>query len=206
MLPLGTANSFARTLGLPLDLAGAVETISSGVRKRIDLGVINGDYYANSAAIGLSPLIGNSVPSQLKRYLGRFGYLIWATWCLSRFRPFILTVETNRERKSLSVLEVRIANGRFHGGVEVVEDTDVDSGDIVVQAVTGHYRTRLIWNWIATYFRLPQRHDTTVDFRGRQLRVITDPPLPISIDGEVLAKTPADVRIAKQAIEVVVPR
>ncbi len=206
VLPLGTANSFARTLGLPLDLAGAVETISSGVRKRIDLGVINGDYYANSAAIGLSPLIGNSVPSQLKRYLGRFGYLIWATWCLSRFRPFILTVETNRERKSLSVLEVRIANGRFHGGVEVVEDTDVDSGDIVVQAVTGHYRTRLIWNWIATYFKLPQRHDTTMDFRGRQLRVITDPPLPISIDGEVLAKTPADVRIAKQAIEVVVPR
>ncbi len=205
VLPLGTANSFARTIGIPLDLPGAVQAIATGRRKRIDLGVINGDYYANAAAIGLSPLIGNSVPHKLKKYLGRVGYLIWATWCLFHFKPFKLTVEADGKAHRMSVLEVRIANGRFHGGVEILDDTDVDSGDIVVQAVVGHYRTRLIWNWLATYFKLPQRHDTTVDYRGKRLRVVTEPPLPISIDGEVLAHTPADVCVAERAIEVVVP-
>src|SRR5690349_19465938 len=43
LLPLGTANSFARTLGIPLDLDGAVAVIANGRRRRIDLGVINGD-------------------------------------------------------------------------------------------------------------------------------------------------------------------
>src|SRR5205085_2045120 len=53
VLPLGTANSFARSLGIPLDLEGAVRTIAEGELKRIDLGVIDGDYYANCAALGL---------------------------------------------------------------------------------------------------------------------------------------------------------
>jgi diacylglycerol kinase family enzyme len=42
-------------------------------------------------------------------------------------------------------------------------------------------------------------------FEGRSLRVATDPPLPISIDGEVMARTPVTARVAERAIEVVVP-
>ena len=37
------------------------------------------------------------------------------------------------------------------------------------------------------------------------LRIETRPPLPISIDGEVLAKTPVTISVAEGAIEVVVP-
>ena len=88
LLPLGTANSFARTLGIPLDLDGAIDTIATGQRRRIDLGMIDDDYFANCAAMGLSPMIGEGVPHNLKRYLGRVGYLIWAVWCLIRFHAF----------------------------------------------------------------------------------------------------------------------
>ena len=55
VLPLGTANSFARTLGLPLDVKGAIEVLATGVPKRIDLGKIDGDYFANCAAMGIAP-------------------------------------------------------------------------------------------------------------------------------------------------------
>ena len=206
LLPLGTANSFARTLGIPLDLEGAVKTIVSGQRRRIDLGAIDGDYFANCAAIGLSPLIGEGIPPKLKKYLGRIGYLLWATWCLMRFRPFELIVEEGETRHVTPAVEVRIANGRFHGGVEIVEDTEVDDGELVVQVVTGRLRRVLLWNWLATMLRLPARHNSTVDYRGREMRIVTRPPLDISIDGEVLARTPAVAKLARCAIEVVVPR
>jgi len=205
LLPLGTANSFARTLGIPLDLDGAIRTIATGRRRRVDLGVIDGDYYANSAAIGLSPLIGATVPHRLKRWLGRIGYLIWAVRCLLKFRPFRLTVEVDGESHSLIALEVRIANGAFHGGVDVVEGAEVDSGEIVIQAVTGSDKTRLIHNWLAVLARPSARKETVRDFRGSRMRIVTDPPLPISIDGEVLGRTPAIVEVAEYAIEVVVP-
>lgn len=205
LLPLGTANSFARTLGIPLDLDGAIRTIATGRRRRIDLGMIDGDYFANAAAIGLSPMIGDSVPHDLKKYLGRVGYLIWAIWCFLRFSPFRLSVDDGTSVRRLWTTEVRIFNGRFHGGVELAESTDVDSGDIVVQAVTGRSLARLVWDWYAKFFKLRSRDDTTEEFRGKSLRIDTRPHHRISIDGEILARTPATVAVASRAIEVVVP-
>ena len=205
LLPLGTANSFARTLGIPLDLDGAIRTIVTGRRRRVDLGIIDGDYFANSAAIGLSPQIGATVPDGLKRWLGRFGYLIWSMWLMWRFKPFALTVEVDGERHRLSALEVRIANGSYHGGVEVVDEAEVDSGAIVVQVVAGQTTRRLLWNWLAVLLRLGARKETVRDFAARRVRIETDPPLPISIDGEVLGHTPAVAEVAECAIEVVVP-
>lgn len=201
LLPLGTANSFARTLGIPLDLDGAIRVIATGVRKRIDLGMIDGDYFANAASIGMSPLIAETVPHNLKRYLGRLGYMSWASWVFWRFRPFRLTVGN----ETIDAVEVRIANGRFHGGTELIEDAAVDSGDIVVQAVLGNARHRLIWSWAASILKLRARKQTLREFRGIELRVATDPPLPISIDGEVLARTPVTARVAKAVVDVAVP-
>jgi YegS/Rv2252/BmrU family lipid kinase len=205
LLPLGTANSFARTLGIPLDLEGAVQTIATGKRLRIDLGVIDGDYFANCAAMGLSPMIGEGVPHNLKRYLGRFGYLIWATWCLIRFHAFKLSIDDGERKETMWATEVRIANGRFHGGVELVEEASLQSGDIIIQAVTGRSVLRLIWNWAATMLNLPYRKAQVQEFRANRFRIDTKPRQPISIDGEVLAKTPAVVEVAERAIEVVVP-
>ena len=205
LLPLGTANSFARTLGIPLDLDGAIDVIANGKRRRIDLGVVNGDYFANCAAMGLSPMIGDTVPHKLKRYLGRFGYLVWAIWCLIRFRPFKLTIDDGKEKRTVWATEVRIANGSYHGGVELVEEAEVDSGEMVVQAVIGRSKFSLIWDWFAKFFKLPRREAATEEFHGRRLTIDTKPHLKISIDGEVLAKTPAVVEVAERAIEVVVP-
>ena len=201
LLPLGTANSFARTLGIPLDLEGAIQVIATGARKRIDLGMIDRDYFANAASIGMSPLIAETVPHNLKRYLGRLGYMSWAAWVFWRFRPFRLTVGN----ETIDAVEVRIANGRFHGGTELIEDAKVDSGDIIVQAVLGNARHRLIWSWTASILKLRARKATTREFRGVELRLATDPPLPISIDGEVLARTPVTARVAKAVVDVAVP-
>jgi YegS/Rv2252/BmrU family lipid kinase len=205
LLPLGTANSFARTLGIPLDLDGAIEVIATGRRRRIDLGMIDDDYFANCAAMGLSPMIGEGIPHKLKRYLGRIGYLGWASWCLIRFHAFRLTVRGEGLDETLWATEVRIANGGHHGGVELIESAELDSGQIVVQAVVGRRASHLVWDWFAKYFKLPTRHRTTREFHGTELTIETRPRQRISIDGEVLARTPVVARVAQCAIEVVVP-
>jgi YegS/Rv2252/BmrU family lipid kinase len=205
VLPLGTANSFARTLGIPVTLDGAIDVIATGKRRRIDVGSVNGDYFVNGSSLGLSPLIAKTIPHKLKRHFGRPGYLLWSIWCLTRFKSFDLTVEGPEGTERLRALEVRILNGRFHGGIEVVDDTEIDDGIIVVEAVQGRARTTLAMNWLRLLARLPKREGEVRRFEGRSLRLSTEPPLPISIDGEVLAHTPATVAAAKRAIEVVVP-
>lgn len=205
VLPLGTANSFARTLGLPLDLDGAIQTIATGRCRRVDLGMIDDDYFANAASMGISPMIGETVPAKLKKYLGRVGYLIWAVRCFFMLRPFRLIISDGEQERHMWATEVRVLNGRYHGGVELTDKTDVDSGDIVIQAVTGRRLWWLVLDWYAKFFRLRSCGAHTKDFRGKDLRLTTRPPLPISIDGEVLARTPVRVKVARGAIDVVAP-
>jgi YegS/Rv2252/BmrU family lipid kinase len=206
LLPLGTANSFARSLEFPLDLESAIEAIATGERRRIDLGCIDGDYFGNSAAIGLSPLIAETVPDGLKRYLGRFGYLIWAIRVALQFRPFRLTVDDGMSRVSVWATEARIANGGYFGGVELVENAELDSGEIIVQAVTGKALGRLVWSWCMSAFRLGGGKQWKTEFRGKKLRLETRPRMDVTIDGEPSARTPVTVWVARAAVDIAVPR
>lgn len=207
VLPLGTANSFAGTLGIPKDLDSAIAVIASGERKRIDLGCIDGDFFVNAAAIGLSPMIAETVPHNLKRYLGKLGYLIWAMWCAVHFRPFRMTVEHDDGRCDVMwATEARIINGTHHGGVEIIDNQAIDSGEIVIQAVTGKSVWGLGWSWFATLLKLRARYGTTCEYHGRRMKLDTRPRQNISIDGEIAARTPVTVSIARGAIEVAAPR
>lgn len=207
ILPLGTANSFAGSIGIEKDLDEAVAVIAKGKRKTIDLGRLDGDYFLNSAAIGLSPMIAQTVPHKLKRYLGVVGYFGWALWQAVKFRPFrVYVTNTDGQQDRLWATEVRIANGTHHGGVELIENQSLDSGEIVIQVVTGKSVPRLAWSWFATALKLRARHGTTREFRGQKLKLETRPRLKISVDGEVTARTPVEISIARDAIEIAAPK
>lgn len=205
VLPLGTANSFARALRLPLDLEGAVAVIAAGHARCVDLGEIDGKIYAGCASMGLAPQIAESVPRGLKAWAGRPGYMIWAAGQLARFKPFRICVTVGGQRHEMKGVEVRIANGPFHGGVELVDSATLDSGQIVVQVVTGERRRDLLLNWAAHLVGSNVRWRQVRQFEAATLTLSTHPALPISIDGEVLAKTPVTIRARPRALMVVAP-
>ncbi len=205
-LPLGTANSFARTIGMPLDLDGAVDVIANGEPRKIDVGCINGDYFLNAAAMGLAPKVAESVPHGLKRTLGRVGYLVWAGWSAANFRAFRVKIEDGRRTKRMWATEVRIANGRYHGGIELIESADLESGEIVVQVVRGRSLLKLGWSYFASAAKLRSRGETVREFVGKEFRLATKPRMRVSIDGEVAAETPLEISAIPDAVTIAVPR
>lgn len=206
LLPLGTANSFARALGIPLDIAGAVDVIAGGIPRRIDLGCVNGDYFGNSAAIGLSPLIARTVPQKLKKYLGRVGYALWAAKVGVTFRPFRLRIDYGHAHSAVWATEVRIANGGYFGGVELVEGAEVDSGEIIVQVVTGKSQRNLLNSWVSNMLKLRHRDQWQAEIRAREIRLSTEPVMDVTIDGELATKTPITVSVAPDAVVIAAPR
>ena len=205
-LPLGTANSFARTIGVPLDLDGAIEVIAKGEAREIDVGCINGDYFLNAAAMGLAPRVAESVPHGLKRTLGRLGYLVWAGWSAANFRAFRVKLEDGTRTVRMWATEVRIANGRYHGGIELIENADLKSGEIVIQIVTGRSILKLGWSYFTAATKLKARHQAVREFVAQKFTLSTRPRMRVSIDGEVAAETPLEISAVPDAVTIAVPR
>lgn len=206
ILPLGTANCFARTLSIPFDLAGALDVLLDGKTARVDLGQVGNDLFANALAIGMPSIINQGIPSSLKKRFGRLGYLIYGLKALLDHRPFRCTVTTERQSATLDALEVRVANGSYLGGLLVAEEASVESEDMVVQVITGTRRRQLVANWLAAMLGRRPGPDRLKVMRGRQIGIETEPRHPVSVDGEVLTQTPIRCRVARQSLQVRVPR
>lgn len=204
-LPLGTANSFARTLGIGTDLDEAVAAITGGRTRQIDLGEIDGRMFANSAAIGLSPIIGDTIPARLKRTLGRLGYLLWGVRTMLRFSPFRVTVTCDGTSRTCWATEVRMLNGCFAGGVQLTDDARLDNGRILVQIVAGKSRLRLAADWYLRIIGLADASKGVEELQGREVRIETRPPQRVALDGEVLARTPILLKVRPGAVRVAVP-
>ncbi len=205
ILPLGTANSFARTIGIPLDIEGAVDVLCDGRVADIDLGKVNEDYFANAAAIGLPASIGRAMPPALKRWLGRAGYLLVAVTRLIRHQSFRCKLTEHGRTTSFDALEVRISNGNYQGGVLVAEEASVESRDLVVHVIKGTSAWTLAVVWLRNVLGLRQRPADLDIIRTADLLLETHPAQYVSIDGEAVTQTPVRISVAREALLLMVP-
>ena len=206
ILPTGTANDLARTLGIPDDLEEAIAVITEGVTRSIDIGSVNGELFFNVASIGLSAEVAQELTPDLKHRFGKLGYAVAALRVLLRARPFrVRIVSPDREVRSLT-LQVAVGNGRFYGGGNIVTRTaEIDDGCLDLYSLEFLDAWRLV-------FLLPafRRGEHTArrevrDLRGQVFEIHTRRPRPVNADGEIVTQTPASFQVVPKAIEVIVP-
>ncbi|MBB5131244.1 YegS/Rv2252/BmrU family lipid kinase [Thermocatellispora tengchongensis] len=207
VLPLGTTNNFARSLGLPLDLAGAIGVFTNGKVADIDLGMAEDRAFANLASFGVSVEVAGTVKPWLKRILGRAAYPLTALAILPRHQPFRAYITVDGRRHELLTHQLNVANGRFHGGWQVARDMSIDNGMLVAYQLGSGKRLRLI---VETMIRA-----TTGRWRslaggpfvtGREMHLETDPPMAADVDGEVRLRTPLTIRTVPNGVRVMVPK
>lgn len=206
LLPLGTANSFARTLGIPLDLADAVDVLVKGKIADVDLGKINDDYFANGSSIGLPAAVDRATPHGLKKWLGRAAYALVAANKFFHHRSFHCTVTIDGRSHSFETLDVRIASGGYQGGVLVAREAYVDDGKIVVHILEGSSRWALAREWARVALGVPFRKGDIKVLKASQLIIDTDPKQHVAVDGEVITQTPILVSVAREALLLMTPR
>jgi diacylglycerol kinase family enzyme len=123
--PLGTANSFARTLGIPLDLTGAIDVLVNGKVANIDLGKINEDYFANGSSIGMPAIVGRATPHSPKKWPGRGAYAQVAAYKFIRFAPFGCIVTVNGQQTAFQALDCSDCKRRLSEGPAEYADRNV---------------------------------------------------------------------------------
>ncbi|CUR59179.1 putative diacylglycerol kinase catalytic domain protein [metagenome] len=208
VLPLGTANDFARTLEIPSGLVEAVDTLVTGKVVDVDLGRVDGRAYLNVASVGLSVAVTQRLTPRLKRRLGRFAYPAATLAAYRSHRPFAARLELadGTELELTDLMQVAVGNGRHYGGgLTVAPHASIDDHLLDVYAVEqGRLRDHVS---VARLLRTGHLvdHERVHHVTARRLRLVTDEPLPVNLDGEVAATTPATFEVDRNALHVVVP-
>jgi diacylglycerol kinase family enzyme len=205
VLPLGTANSFARTLGIPLDLAGAIDVLVNGKVANIDLAKINEDYFANGSSIGMPAIVGRATPHSLKKWLGRGAYGLVAAYKFMRFAPFRCIVTVNGQQTSFQAFDVLIASGGYQGGVLVAREAVPYDGKIVIRILKGPSKWALAKKWARIALGVPFGPSDLEVIRVPELTIDTVPQQYVAVDGEVITQTPIRVSVAREALHLMTP-
>lgn len=206
ILPLGTANDLARTLGIPTDLRAAAQVIVNGHMRRIDLGEVNGKPFFNVASLGLSVRMTRELTHGVKQRWGKLGYAV-ATWrALSRLRPFSAEIRYDGQVHKVRTLQIAVGNGRHYGGgMTVEENATIDDGCLNVYSL----EFDRLWKLALIYpaFR-SGRHGMWQEVRTiscTAVEIRTRRPQPVNTDGEITTETPARFRVLPQAVTVLAP-
>ncbi|HEX5417146.1 MAG TPA: YegS/Rv2252/BmrU family lipid kinase [Chloroflexota bacterium] len=205
ILPLGTANTFARTLDIPLDLDGAVDVIARGHLREVDLGKIGDDYFTSEISIGIATEMTRHTSRRLKRVLGILAYGLTGLRIALGHRPFRCTLRLDDTVETFETHQLLIANGPYVGIRRLIPGTTLDDERMVVLAV----KSRNPWDLARLAFTyvtgLGSVFPETFHWQTREVTVETDPRQDIDVDGEVNTTTPARVSIAPRALKVLAP-
>lgn len=206
VLPFGTGNSFARSLGIRPDLEHAVDTIVNGKRISVDLGLVNGRHFANFAAIGLSSVVARQTSTTLKKIVGPAAYAIAGIGPMLRCEPFEATIRWDSDRKlKVHTHQLVIANGRYYGLVPILPDATIIDGKLTLLTSEGLTRWDVARLFIALFRGDQTRLSTVQFFQATEVTIKTKPAQALDIDGEPLGRTPAHFSLARKALHVLVP-
>jgi diacylglycerol kinase (ATP) len=129
IVPAGTANLFASNLGIPKHIDAAVEVGLNGVRRKLDVGRMNGEMFAVMAGVGFDARVIRDATPKMKHALGRSAY-VWAGAKNLRAKPFEARIVVDGQEWYEGVASLVLFGnvGNAFAGVKAFDDAHPDDG------------------------------------------------------------------------------
>lgn len=207
----GTANAFANALGIPDTIDAACEVILQGHTQVVDAAYCNGKPMILLAGIGFEAEAVEQASRESKNRFGMLAYILAGVRQLQNLQTFEAEIETEDKIISVTATAVTIANAApatsilAQGPAGVVFDDGVLDITIVAPAnVAGAIAAS--YNLLRTAFSgLASQRDDIGYLRAKSIKVKTDPPQKVVLDGEIIGTTPIEVECVPGGLTVFVP-
>ena len=209
VLPMGTLNHFAKDVGIPLDLESAVDNLSSGVIRQLDLGEVNGQVFLNNSSIGLYPKIVRGRDYAQAGGVGKWRAFAQASfYALRSYSKFhVMMTPAGGPAIEERTPFVFIGNNVYAlSGARLGQRSRLDAGKLWVHGAPNTSRVRLLWLALRAFLGVNdarawhcfEAEELSISLRRKRVRV--------SFDGEVgVFQAPLRYRIRPLALKVIVP-
>lgn len=211
IVPLGTANTLARELGIPLAMQPALDLLTSEHDvMEMDAMAVGQRFFVLNVSVGISGLMMRDTARADKRRFGRAAYVWTGLKKLFGYQPhtFALTIDDEDER-FVRAAEIAVVNSGALGDPSLRWDprVELDDGRIDVCVV----RARSVLDYLALAVAVVLgRHEEEPGIRHhiaeRRVAIDAGSDLPVQADGEFLGEPPVKVAVVAGAVRMVVPR
>jgi diacylglycerol kinase family enzyme len=208
ILPGGTGNLVAHSLGIPLNTARAVDALVRGRTRAMDLGITGGGHrFAFSVGAGVDSRMIAETSAGAKRTFGPAAYAYTALRCALAPRSFEVRAEVDGIVIERTAAAVMVANsgGVLDDLITLGPGIRNDDGllDICIFSPRGTAQAVAVgWRLFTARF---DGHPAIFHRAAKEFRIECDPPQLLQADGELLGDTPFEARVEAGAATVIVP-
>lgn len=215
IIPVGTGNDFARTLGIGANFNLALETLQRGVTKAVDVGkaTIGNEsrYFLNVAGAGFDSRCATRInehrPKVLAKLSGTSAYIVAVLSELRCYQTTALRLELDDRVVETRAILCAIANAQsYGGGMKVAPDADLCDGLFDICLIKDISALEFLRAFPGVFSGKHIHHPQVEMFRASHVKLESQPPLPVLVDGDIMGCSPAEFEMVPKGIEVLAPR
>lgn len=185
ILPLGTANDFATSAGIPEALDKALQLAIAGKATAVDIARVNNETcFINMATGGFGTRITSETPEKLKAALGGVSYLIHGLARMDLLKPDTCEIRGENFRWQGDALVIGIGNGRqAGGGQQLCPDALINDGQLQLRIFSANE----LLPALLTTLTKPEESPNVIDGQSAWFEVVAPHGMTFNLDGEPLS-------------------
>ncbi len=205
VVPCGTGNDFARSVGIPLKRPrAAAEAITAGHRKKVDLARAGDRWFAAVLASGFDSKV-NDRGNRMRWPRGRARYNLAMVAELAAFRPLRYQLRLDDQQLDLTAMLVAVGNGpSYGGGMKICPAASLTDGLLDVTVISQLSRAKLVRLFPSVYSGTHLRYAEVLTFRTASIS-LSAPGVTAYADGEFIDVLPLTCTAMPGALQVLVP-
>lgn len=202
-LPVGTANDFAKYLGVPSDVGSACKQILESKPKRFDLGKINDKYFVNVASTGIFTDISQKTDPHLKNTMGKLAYYLKGLEEVTNLRKIYMKVESPTVCFEGKMYTLLVFNGQTAGNIKFTDLSEADDGLLDVVIIKEDVVKSALNNILIMAKKgMVADMDGVLYFKTDNLTVECEEDIATDIDGERGPGFPLTISCERRAIKI----
>lgn len=203
VLPVGTANDFAKFFGMPQDVESACERILNSNPVKVDIGKINDKYFVNVASTGLFTDISQKTDVNLKNTMGKLAYYVKGLEQLPNFKKLKIKVDSQEMSYDGEMYLMLIFNGQTAGNIKFAYKAEIDDGFLDVIII----KAGMIKDMISLFIKmLKGEHledaNNLIYFKTKEIDIECHECIVTDIDGERGPDFPLHIECIKSGLEI----